>query len=66
LRAGSRREGERGLREEGEAARGGGGAPVWIPPGSIEREGELPVGSVERKGKEMCEGEWGKGRLRGT
>jgi len=60
LRAGSRREGERGLREEGEAARGGGGAPVWIPPGSIEREGELPVGSVERKGKVMCEGERGR------
>ena len=54
------------MREEGEAARGGGGAPVWIPPGSIEREVELPVGSVERKGKEMCEGEWGRRRLRGT
>ena len=57
------------MREEGEAARGGGGAPVWIPPGSIEREGELPVGSVERKGKEMVrrngEGE-GDGRLRET
>ena len=55
--ASSRREGERSLREEGEAARGGGGAPVWIPHGSIERKGALPVGSVERKGKEMCEGE---------
>jgi len=45
--AGSRREGERGLREEGEAARAG----------SIERKRALPVGSVERRGKEMCEGE---------
>ena len=44
------------MREEGEAARGGGGAPVWIPPGSIERKGALQVGSVERKGKEICEG----------
>ena len=64
--AGSRREGGRGLREEGEAARGGGGAPVWISPGSIERKRALPVGSVERRGKEMCEGEWGRRRLRGT
>ena len=54
------------MREEGEVARGGGGAPVWISPGSIERKRALPVGSVERKGKEMCEGEWGRGKLRGT
>ena len=42
------------MREEGEAARGGGGAPVWISPGSIERKRAPPVGSVETKRKEMA------------